>query len=78
MVYINTKHSSVSNFYAINTPYGFYSGCRNGKKLYFKLDPYSGFRFDSVDDAKKIAREDKLKKFTICLIETITAITEIA
>ena len=77
MVYINTQHSSVSNFYAINTPYGFYSGRRNGKNVYFKLDPYSGFRFNSVDDAMKIAKEDKLKRFTICLIETFTAITEV-
>ena len=34
MVYINTQHSSVSNFYAINTPYGFYSGRRNGKNAF--------------------------------------------
>lgn len=78
MVYFNTQHPSVSNFYAINTPYGFYHGYRNGKKVYHKLDPYSGFRFNSADDARKIAREDKLKKYTICLIETFTVITEIA
>ena len=54
--------------------YPFYGFAYN---VYFKLDPYSGFRFNSVDDAMKIAKEDKLKRFTICLIETFTAITEV-